>query len=339
MNSAVLARGVGYALAAGLMWGLVFVAPALLPDYPPPALAFGRYLAFGLVAALLAWPDRARLAVLRRQDWVEALKLSLVGNILYYLFLSAAIQAAGVPLASVLIGTLPVVIAVCANWHDRSLPWSRLWPSLVLIGVGIAWVNRSEMARLGQGDAGRYALGAALALVAVAAWTWYPIRNARWLQRHPGLSPTTWTTAQGLTTLPLAALGWLCWLGYGVWQQLSASSGAAGMGSPGGTGGIGAGWGLGPRPQAFVLLMLAMGLFASWLGTLAWSRASRLLPTSLTGQLIVFETLSALTYGYLHRGQWPDAGTALGLVMLVGGVVWGVRAFQARPPEAGAGPV
>ncbi len=332
MSSTVLARGVGYALAAGLMWGLVFVAPALLPDYPPPALAFGRYLAFGLVALLLAWPDRVRLAGLRRQDWMEALKLSLVGNILYYLFLSTAIQAAGVPLASVLIGTLPVVIAVCANWHDRSLPWRRLWPSLLLIGVGIAWVNRSEMARLGQGDTGRYALGAALALVAVAAWTWYPIRNARWLQRHPGLSPTTWTTVQGLTTLPLAALGWL---GYGAWQQLSASNGAAGIGGAGSWGG----WGLGPRPAFFVLLMLAMGLFASWLGTWAWSRASRLLPTSLTGQLIVFETLSALTYGYLHRGQWPDAGTALGLVLLVGGVVWGVRAFQAHPHPVGAGPV
>jgi hypothetical protein len=71
MASADLLRGVLYALAAGLMWGLVFVAPALLPEYPPAALAFGRYMAFGVVALLLAWPDRARLAALRRADWAR----------------------------------------------------------------------------------------------------------------------------------------------------------------------------------------------------------------------------------------------------------------------------
>jgi len=304
-----LFAGVAYALAAGLMWGLVFVAPALLPDYPPPALAFGRYLAFGVVALLLALPDRARLSALSRADWVEAFKLTLVGNIVYYLFLSAGIQAAGVPLASVIIGALPVVIAVCANWHERALPWARLAPSLGLIGAGIALVNRSEMGRVAEGEAGAYALGAALTGVAVAAWTWYPIRNARWLQRHPGLSATTWTTAQGLATLPLAALGWI---GYLLWP-----SGAA------------TGWaGLGPRPGLFLLLMGAMGLFASWLGTLAWSRASKRLPTSLSGQLIVFETLAALAYGFWHRGQGPDAGTGAGIALLVAGVVLGVRAFQ-----------
>lgn len=312
MAAGDLIQGVAYALAAGLMWGLVFVAPALLPDYPPPALAFGRYLAFGLVALLLALPDRARLAALSRADWVEAFKLALVGNIVYYLFLSAGIQAAGVPLASVIIGALPVVITVCANWHERALPWARLAPSLGLMVAGIALVNRSEMARVAAGEAGAYALGAALTLVAVAAWTWYPIRNARWLQRHAGLSATTWTTAQGLATLPLAVLGWLAYL---LWPPGAA---AASVGPAG----------LGPRPGLFLLLMLAMGLFASWLGTLAWSRASQRLPTSLSGQLIVFETLAALAYGFWHRGQGPDIGTGAGIALLVAGVVLGVRAFQ-----------
>lgn len=312
MAAGDLIQGVAYALAAGLMWGLVFVAPALLPDYPPPALAFGRYLAFGLVALLLALPDRARLAALSRADWVEAFKLALVGNIVYYLFLSAGIQAAGVPLASVIIGALPVVITVCANWHERALPWARLAPSLGLMVAGIALVNRSEMARVAAGEAGAYALGAALTLVAVAAWTWYPIRNARWLQRHAGLSATTWTTAQGLATLPLAVLGWLAYL---LWPP-GAAAAATGLA------------GLGPRPGLFLLLMLAMGLFASWLGTLAWSRASKRLPTSLSGQLIVFETLAALAYGFWHRGQGPDIGTGAGIALLVAGVVLGVRAFQ-----------
>lgn len=310
-GSGDLVQGVGYALMAGLIWGMVFVAPVLLPEYSPATLAFGRYLAFGVVALVLAWADRDRLRALKRQDWVHALKLSLVGNIVYYLFLSSAIQAGGVPLASVLIGTLPVVIAVSANWHQRSLPWKRLLPSLALMAFGIACVNAAEWRLLHAGAGSAYLLGAALALVAVAAWTWYPIHNAAWLQQHPQHAPSTWTTAQGVATLPLATLGWVL---LGLWQ------GATGTGE----------WilGLGPRPAAFAGLMLAMGLLASWAGTWAWSRASTLLPTALSGQLIVFETLSALAYGYLHRGQQPDGTALAGIGLLVAGVVVGVRAFH-----------
>ena len=45
------------ALAAGLIWGLVFVAPTMLADYPPVLLSVSRYLAFGLIALPLAWWD------------------------------------------------------------------------------------------------------------------------------------------------------------------------------------------------------------------------------------------------------------------------------------------
>jgi drug/metabolite transporter (DMT)-like permease len=151
-----LATGTLFALLAGLMWGLVFVAPLLLPDYPAALQSFARYLAFGLIALPLAWWDRAQLARLTRADWIEALKLSLVGNLLYYLFLAAAIQRAGGPLPTMIIGTLPVVIAIVSNLRgsqavrlrDGRLPWRRLAPSLLLIGLGIACVNQVELARL-----------------------------------------------------------------------------------------------------------------------------------------------------------------------------------------------
>ena len=77
--------GVLFALAAGLMWGLVFVGPLMLADYPAVMLSFGRYLAFGLIALPLAWLDRANLKQLSRADWLEALKLALVGNVVYWL--------------------------------------------------------------------------------------------------------------------------------------------------------------------------------------------------------------------------------------------------------------
>ena len=115
MVAAPLAPGVVFALAAGLMWGLVFVGPLLLPEYPATLQSFGRYLAFGLIALPLAWFDRARQKQLARADWVEAMKLALVGNIVYYLFLASSIQRAGGPLPTMIIGTLPVVIAVTSK--------------------------------------------------------------------------------------------------------------------------------------------------------------------------------------------------------------------------------
>lgn len=287
----------------------MFVAPLLLPDYPAALLAVGRYLFYGLAALPLAWLDRAALARLTRADWFEALSLVAVGNLLYYLCLASAIQHAGGPLPTMINGALPMVIAVAANLREGRLRWDRLWPSLLLIGAGIACVNRAELAALGSEPAvghGRYAVGALLALGAVACWTWYPLRNAEWLRRHPAWPLRAWSTAQGLAMLPLALCSYAAlWLGL--------RGGALPM--P-----------LGPRPLAFAAMCAMLGLCATWLGSVCWNQASRRLPVALAGQLMVFETLAALLYFFLLRGQWPAWMTLLGGALLVAGVVWAVRA-------------
>ncbi len=320
-----MAIGSLFALAAGLMWGLVFIGPLLLPDYPAALQSFGRYVAFGLIALPLAWFDRARLRQFTRADWVEAAKLGLVGNIVYYLFLASGIARAGGPLPTMIIGTLPVVIAISSNLRDARrdgrLPWGRLAPSLLLIATGIACVNQVEMAHLRadpQADLGRYALGAVLTLGAVACWTWYPMRNADWLRAHPDRSPRAWATAQGVATLPLAVLGYAGFWAWTAWQGDA-------LPMP-----------LGPRPAEFVGLMLAIGLLASWLGTLCWNEASQRLPTTLVGQLIVFETLSALAYALLLRGQQPPLLTGVGVGLLIAGVMWALRVRPEPLPEASA---
>jgi len=319
----VMLTGVLFALAAGLMWGLVFVAPVMLPSYPPALLTTGRYLAFGLIALPLALIDRRTLRELTRADWWEAVKLSAVGNFLYYLTLSAAIQRAGAPLPTMIIGTLPVVIAVCANHRNRvrdgQLPWLKLLPSLALIATGLALVNRDELLHLraSAGDLRRYAEGALLAVAALACWTWYPIRNADWLRAHADRSPRAWATAQGLVTGPIALAGLL-------------AVGAVHLAAPGTLMPVGQAFPLGDRPLAFVGLMAAVGLFASWLGTLCWNEASQRLPTSLSGQLIVFETLAALAYAFTWNQRMPPPATLAGIALLLGGVMWALRIKPVR---------
>jgi len=314
--------GIAFALAAGLMWGLVFVGPLLLPEYPAALQVVGRYLAFGLIAIPMAWVDRTEIVRLQRADWLEALKLTIVGNFLYYCFLASAIQRAGGPLPTMIIGTLPVVIAIFANQlnreRDGQMPWAKLAPCLGIILAGIACVNQVEMASftLDPGaDLSRYLIGALQALLAMACWTWYPIRNANWLRNHPSRKPRAWATAQGLATLPLALGGYAI---FWFWMRISGNP----LPMP-----------FGPRPEAFVEWMLAVGLLASWLGTQCWNEASQRLPTALVGQLIVFETLAALAYAYLLRGNWPEPLTLIGILLLLTGVFLAVR-IKPRHPAA-----
>lgn len=312
--------GLSAALGAGLLWGLVFLTPLVLNDYPGFMLAVGRYLAFGVLALGLAWFDRKALAQLERADWIEAAKLALIGNLFYYATLASAIQLAGAPVPTLIIGTLPVVIAVSANLLDRrrgggedSAPWLRLAAPLALILSGLLVVHADSAAQTGAGGGSDYLVGLAFALCALACWTWYPIRNSRWLRaRGPGLS-RAWATAQGLATLPVAVAAGI---GYWLWDSMTA------------TGAAGFAWPLGPRPLLFVLMCLLLGLAASWLGTLLWNQASHLLPAALVGQLIVFETLAALLYAFIWYGRWPTLAEAAGIVLLILGVIGGVRVFR-----------
>jgi len=293
-----------------LLWGLVFVVPLLLPDYPPAMLSLGRYLAFGVIALLLALGDRRRLLSLHAADWWRAAELSLVGNLMYYLCLAAAIQLAGAPVPTMLIGTLPIVIALASNFGTEALPWRRLAPSILAIALGIVLVNGHETAQLVDAHSYRaHTCGILLAIGAVLAWTWYPIRNAHWLRQRPALASGTWAIAQGLATLPLAGLGMIVAGFYYAGQNAFDYP-----------------WGA--RPIRYLGLMLLLGLCASWLGTLLWNRASRLLPTALVGQLIVFETLAALAYAFIWRGTLPDRQILFGIALLIAGVLLGVRSFR-----------
>jgi drug/metabolite transporter (DMT)-like permease len=303
--------GVMYALLAGLMWGLIFVGPIIVPDYPAALQSTGRYLALGLIAIPLAWLGRQRLRQLSGRDWLTALKLSTVGNLIYYVCLASAIQRTGAPISTMIIGTLPVVIPVLANLlysrRDGKLPWRRLAPALVIIGVGLAMVNTAE---LRGGQAGfswwRYGSGIALAFVSVACWAWYALRNARWLRENPDKNPMMWATAQGLSTLPFSLIGYIA-----VCLYMAQSH--ADFALP-----------FGPRPEVFVTLMLAIALFCSWLGNLCWNIACQRLPTAIVGPLIVFETLAGLAYTFVLRKSLPPVLTLLGILCLIIGVVLAV---------------
>ncbi|HDS2183414.1 DMT family transporter [Klebsiella aerogenes] len=310
--------GVLYAMLAGLMWGLIFVGPLLVPEYPAVLQSMGRYLALGLIALPLAWLGRARLRQLNGKDWWTALALTMMGNLIYYFCLASAIQRTGAPVSTMIIGTLPVVLPVCANLlysqRDGKLPWRRLFPALICIALGLVCVNVAELQHgLPDFSPWRYGSGIVLALIAVVCWAWYALRNARWLRENPDKPPMMWATAQALVTLPLSLVGYIaaCWWLQGQHLNFPLP--------------------FGPRPAVFIALMLAIAVLCSWVGALCWNVASQRLPTVILGPLIVFETLAGLLYTFLLRQSLPPLLTLSGILLLVLGVVSAVRARPEKP--------
>ncbi len=308
--------GVLCGLLAGAFWGVVFIAPKLLPAFSPWELAIGRYLAYGLVAFIAALPLMRRIArKLTRADCVALLRQAFTGNLLYYVLLAFGVQLAGVGPTSLIIGILPISVTIMGRRDHGAVPLSRLvWPLLV-VAVGIACINIDLFG--GGQSAHAVAAGAAARPVwqkvagvfcaagALVCWTLYAVDNARYLQRNPQYSGNEWSALYGLSTgavsVVLALIGWLM-----AGDALTAP-------------GNGRDW------QWFWMVNAGVALGASLIGNNLWNIASRVLPLTLSGQMIVFETLFALAYGFMFDHRWPRPLEISAIVLLMVGVAWSVR--------------
>jgi drug/metabolite transporter (DMT)-like permease len=310
--------GIVAGLAAGALWGLTFVAPNLVSPFSPFDLALWRNVIFGVISAVLLWLFRARWRNLDRKGWQIALFLGLLGYSGYYLFVAYAVTFAGPALVALVIGSLPVLLAVVGNLRDRSMPWRLLVMPLLLIAAGIAVVNVSAMQEPVMGrQAGAVLFGFVLAIGGLLCWLIYGVINAEALRQRPGTDTTTWTSLQGVG----AALGMLVVLPVGAamgWSNLRPEMLAASAAGP------------------LWFWAIVTGAFSSWIATFAWVLASRRLSVALSAQLIVSETVFGMFYGFIVESRWPVTAEIIGAALLFGGVTLGIRLF-ARAGAANAG--
>ena len=309
-----IVKGVSHGAAAGAFWGLVFLVPLVLSDFDPLQLAASRYLAYGVVALLLlATRWRKVLPQLGAAEWRALVWLSMLGNILYYVLLATAVQWAGGASTALIVGLLPLVVTIVGSRDADALRFTALVPPLLLslFGVGLVGIDGilTELARSGQG--GNVLLRLAGLLCAVAAllsWSVYSIGNTRWLERRPDISSHDWSLLTGIVTGALALL-----------LVLPAFWHAAGHASPA--------W------LRFLGVSVGVAVLASVVGNACWNRASRLLPMTLMGQMIVFETVFALVYGFLWEQRLPSGLELLAIVCLISGVLWCASLHRGHDPH------
>ena len=304
--------GIVSGILAGALWGLVFLTPALTAGFLPIQLSAGRYLAYGVVALLLLAPSWRRLArTLTRRDWLALFWLSLAGNTVYYVFLASAVQAGGVAMTSLVIGLLPIAVTLVGSRDHGALALRRLLPSLVLSALGLACISWQSLGGSQPETPHGAAFGLLCAIGALVSWTLYAVGNSRALARLHSVSAHEWSLLVGVVTGAQALV-----------LALPAFVIAPGVHPP-------SAW------LYFVGVVAAVAILCSVVGNALWNRASRLLPLALTGQMIVFETLFALLYGFLWERRWPTALESLAMVLLVAGVLSCASAHRPRSAARG----
>jgi drug/metabolite transporter (DMT)-like permease len=294
--------GILAGLAAGALWGLVFVAPRMVTGYSAVDLSAGRFFAYGVVAAGLMLLVMRRRALPTLRQALAALGMSVLGFTGYYLLLVLAIRDAGTEVPTLIIGTIPVWVMLLGK--PAHLRWAALLPGLALTAAGLALMMVSPHAGAAGGEAPHFWRGVALAVASMVCWTAFAILNAAWLKRHPDVSSTDWANWLGVAT-GLGALVLFATAGSESKVLLAL-----------------------PEHALFAIVCIATGFGSSWLATVLWNVASQRLSASLCGQLIVSETLFALIYSFAWDGHWPGPAQFVACVLFTLGILASIKAHQ-----------
>lgn len=81
--------------------------------------------------------------------------------------------------------------------------------------------------------------------------------------------------------------------------------------------------------SGLALRSTGLAVLASIVGNALWNRMSRLLPLTLVGQIILFETLFALLYGWAWETRWPTEFEVVALCCVVLSVIDCLAAHRA----------
>jgi len=303
--------GIACGMGAGALWGLVFLAPELVHGFTPLQLAIGRYGTYGLVSAVLIMPRWRRLcAHVTARDWWALVWLSLFGNTLYYYLVSTAVQKSGIAMTSLIIGFLPVVVTIIGSRDHGAVPLRALAPSLALCAAGTACIGWQAMALPDARSGGGGMVGLLFAVGALVAWTAYAVGNSRCLARIHQISGHDWNLLTGMVTGGQA----LVLIPVSIALEPIRHSGAQWL--------------------RFGEVSLGLALLASIMGAALWNRASRLLPLTMVGQMILFETLFALLYAFLWEQRWPKPMEVMAFALVAASVLSCVAVHHRRAAVA-----
>lgn len=307
--------GIFLAVLTYLLWGATFITTYFIPDYPGIYVGLGRAILIGVLALVVFAVFPSRFKRLSSKNWKNAFVLSIFGQLLQPICFFFSVIFAGTAISSVCFGVCPVLIALISNSKakNKGEPFVKvksLTFPLFFICFGFIFCNLTELLCI---DADKRSvedtlIGLAFGISSSCFLTYYSIKNAEWLKGNREISSTIWFSAQCLTLLPLATVL------YGVTYLLDVSMPSL----------------LGPEPFVFILVMLLLAVFGSFIPGVTFNMAAARIPTSLLGQLITLETFFGIVFGQIIQKAWPSPLLSLGLSFFLFGVIVSLYIFS-RP--------
>lgn len=307
-------QGIGFALAACFVWGLIFVVPDFMNGFSAIEVALGRYFVYGLVSIILFLKAKVKDSARYQYSkiiWINALKLSLLSTIGYYSFVVLALRYSTPAICTLVLGICPITIAFYGNWQQRETDFSSLIMPSIMILAGLILINFPYFNE--SSSPSTYMMGIGFSLLALILWSWYVVANMEFLKTYPEVRSGDWATLIGVATL-----FWVCLLALFLLVfaqgQLNISKYSF----------------FNSEFQSFLISSLILGLGCSWIGASLWNRASRLLPISLAGQLSIFETIFGVIFVYVLKEHIPATIECLGIGLLLFATAYGIRLFSKK---------
>ncbi len=290
--------GILLMIATCAVWGLAFVAPIALPNASAIEVTLGRTIAYGLISLLLF--DLRRAIRLPPGVLWRAFVYAMAGNVAYYFLLVIGMQWAGASMGVLIIGMAPVTVTVAGRLQQGIGALKPLAFPLALFCAGVVLANTAKTDFSGA-PSELAPLGMAAIFLALVMWTWYAVVNARFLQETHLVTPQEWSSVVGLVSLAAALVALPIAWGTGLARMPTEIDGG--------------------ELAMLALWSVLLGGGSTWLGTVLFNMASKVLDLTILGQMIIFEAVFGMIYVFVAVGEVPTAQEFAGIsVALV--AVW-----------------
>jgi drug/metabolite transporter (DMT)-like permease len=182
-----------------VIWGANYSVIKIVLHEMPPAVFNALRLVIASAVFLAALPLTARARPTRR-EWIQLAGLGLYGQCLYQMFFMNGMARTSVANASLIVGLVPMVVAIVNAAMGLERLTRAYWAGMVLSLFGMyfvvgldASVTRTSL------------IGDLLTFGGVLAWSAYTLAAKPLLTRHSPLVVTAWSMALGtLFYLPYA---------------------------------------------------------------------------------------------------------------------------------------
>ncbi|WP_100933983.1 DMT family transporter [Candidatus Chlamydia corallus] len=299
-----LPLGIFHGLIACLYWGIVFVVPNFLDSFGNLDIVLTRYTIFGifsLIACAIKNPSVIKKTPLH--IWGKSLLWTLLINPVYYFGITLGIRYVGSAITVVIAGLAPIAVLYHSNAKQKELSYPLLFAISSVIIIGVILTHLAVLDLPTAASPLYCILGVGMVIISTSLWVIYVICNQSLLQKHPELTPDTWSYLIGISALiiclPLIIIFDLCGVTH-VTQIIVSHTSIS-------------------ECLLFFSLCGIMGVFSSAKALTAWNKASLNLSPALLGAILIFEPIFGIVLTYLYSKSLPSIQEGIGIFLMLGG--------------------